>query len=222
MTNQVVAYSSDYGATFSAPVTVGTAAASVGGFDVEHNGTVTYATMALKTRKASTLGGAYSDDQSFDTSPMLIEIPWGKRNSSVLNTGANPEYIVGLSGPDGSGNTLYWIVSGSPVDITPVIGGFAGIPAGPDSLCTWLGKYVAFLGIFNGTKKLVTSTNGGTSWTDRGADDALYLRLRRLAKSPGQLYPAGATLKYTSTFGATLISKPKPNSSDLVFFEPVG
>ena len=222
MANQVVAYSSDSGATFGLPITIGTAAVSKGGFDVEHGGTVSYAAMALKTRKASTLGGAYSDDQSFDTDPILIEVPWGKRNSSVLNTGANPEYIVGLSGPDAGGHTLYWIVSGSPVNITPVFGGFAGIPAGPDCLCTWLGKYVAYLGIFNGTKKLATSTDGGTTWTDRGTDSALYLRLRRLAKSPGQLYPAGATLKYSDTFGATLVSKAKPDANDLVFFEPVG
>lgn len=220
--DSTVLYSSDNGATFGSAITVGVTPGAVGGFDVQHVGSVSYAAMIAKTRKAATFGGSYSDDQTFTPNPVLIEIPWAIRNSNTtLNTGSSPQYIIGLDAPDGSDHTLFWVVSGSPVNITPVIGGNPGIPVGPNCLCTWLGRYVAFIGSFGGTKHLVVSIDGGSTWLDRGAVNAIYLRLRRLAKTPGQLYTAGATLKYSSTFGAVLASKTMP-AANLVFFEPVG
>lgn len=217
----VVAYSSDNGDTFGSPLSIGTTPLQVGGFDVQHNGTVSIASCEGKTRKATTLGGAYSDDETWGANPILVEMPWGTRNSLIANnSGSSPEYVVGLDAADGSGNTLYWVVGGTPVDITPMVSGNPGIPAGADCLCTWLGKYVAYLGVFGGTTKLVTSVDAGATWIDRGAVNADYLRLRRLSGTPGQLYPAGTVLRYSSSFGAALITKAKPSSSDLVFFEP--
>lgn len=212
-------YSSNNGGTFGSAVTVGGTPGPVGGFDLQHLGSVSYAGATGKVRKATTLGGSFSDDQSFGASPILIEIPWSKRNATTLNnTGSSPEYVVGLGAPD-SGHTLFWVESGSPTNITPTIGGNPGIPAGANSLTTYLGKYIAFLAAFGGTKHLVTSKNGGTSWTDRGALDASYARVRRLASSPGQLFLAGNVLDYSSSFGVAKVSKTKPSSAALVFFE---
>jgi hypothetical protein len=214
-----VRYSSDHGANFGSALNVVVdGVGAVNGFDVQHNGTVSYAAGALKVRKATTLGGAYSDDQSFDVNPVMVECPWNTRNSlTALNSGSSPEYIVGLVSADGSGHTLYWIVGGVKVNITPVIGGTAGIPVGPDCLTTWKGKYVAGLFSFSGTTHLMTSSDGGITWIDRGAVDALYVRVRRLANQPGQFYAAGNVFDYTNTFGAKLVSKTKPGA--LVFFE---
>jgi len=218
----IVRHSSDEGLTVGAPLIVGSSPGSQGGFDLQYNGTVSYAAAALKTCKATTLGGAYNDDQSFGTDPLLIEVPWSTRGTTSLNnSGSSPEYIVGLETPD-SGSTLFWIVSGSPVDITPIISGNPGVPAGPDCLTTYLGKYIAFLGSFGGTIHLVTSKDAGDNWADRGTLDAVYARVRRLAKSPGQLYLAGNALKYSNSFGAALVSKVKPSAGDLIFFEVYG
>lgn len=218
--NAAVRYSSDYGATFGAALTIGASPGTFGGFDVQHNGTVSIASCALKTRKATTLGGAYSDDQTWTQNPGLVVIPWSKRNSLALdNTGSSPEYIVGLLAPDGSSHTLFWIVGGVPVNITPVIGGNPGIPAGPDCLTTYLGKYIAYLGLFGGVTHLVTSKDGGATWIDRGAVDGKYIRVKRLDNPAGQkLYVCGGgVFDYTSTFGVNLAAKSKPGT--LSFFE---
>lgn len=219
LSGAIVRHSTNDGDTWGSAIVVGTTPGTAGGFDVQHNGTVSYAAVSGKVRKATTLGGSYSDNQSFGADPLLIEIPWSTRNaSSVNNSGSSPQYIVGLDAPD-SGSTLFWIVSGSPVDITPSIGGDPGIAVGPDCLTTYLGKYVAFLAFFGGTKHLVTSKNGGGSWTDRGTVDAVYARVQRRAAAPGKLYLAGSALKFSSTFGVALASKTKPSSADLLFFE---
>jgi hypothetical protein len=221
--NSKVAYSGDNGATFGTPIDLGSNAGAVGGFDVQHNGTVSYAAAENEIQKATTLGGSYSTDQSLTVSPSMIEIPWYTRNSlSSLNSGGSPEYIFGLPTPDGSGNTLYWVVSGTPVDITPTVGGYPGLALNANCLATWKGKYIAAVLSFNGVLHLVTSINGGTSWTDRGAVDADYVRVRRGAGTPGQIYAAGHVLKYSATFGKNLAAKTKPSSADLVFFEPIG
>ncbi len=217
-------YSTDNGATFGGAVNIGSPVPSaIGGFDVQRLGTVSIAAMALKTRKATTWGGAFSDDQTWTANPRCVVLPWYTRNStSALNSGSSPEYIVGLDAADGSGNTLYWVVGGTPVDITPEIGGVAGIVVSADALTTWKGKYIAGLFNFSGVTHLMVSIDGGSNWTDRGVVDATYLRLRRLANTPGQLYAAGATLKYSATFGNSLAAKTKPSSADLVFIEAYG
>lgn len=216
-------YSSDNGATFGSEVTIGTTPGGEGAFDVQKNGTVSIAAMALKTRKATTWGGAFSDDQTFTTNPKCIVLPWYTRNSlSALNSGSSPEYIVGLDAADGSGNTLYWIVGGSPVDITPEIGGVAGVVVGPNALTTWKGKYLAGLFSFSGVTKCMTSINGGAAWTTRGNVDATAIRVRRLSSTPGQFAAAGVALRYTGTWGNSLVPKTKPSSSDLLFFEFYG
>lgn len=220
--NESVRYSSNNGSTYGATLDNQAPAGSIGGFDIQHNGTVTIAGSSGKTRKATTLGGAYADDETWGANPSLVEIPWSKRNATTLNnTGSSPEYIVGLSAADGLGNTLYWVVGGTPVDITPMISGNPGIPAGANCLCTWLGTRISYLASFAGTVHLVTSIDGGTTWVDRGAVTASYLRLRRRATQPGQLYGVGAVFKYSNTNGASLITKGLPTDPPLLFLEPI-
>lgn len=216
-----VAASSDDGATWATPIDLGTSPGSVGGFDVQHDGTVSYAAIQGAVKKASTLGGSYSGYASFGANPILIEMPWGTKNSRSPNGGPNPEVIVGLDAPD-SGKTLLWFVGGSPVDITPVIGGYPGIPVGANCLCTWLGIYIALIATFGSSQRLVTSNDGGAHWQDKGPIDANYLRLRRLARTPGQLYAAGDIFDYSPDFGYTLVGKSKPGADALQFFEPFG
>lgn len=222
--NANVRYSSDSGATVSSAIDLASSPAGPGGFDLQNDGTVSYAAALNLIRKATTLGGSYSDDQTLSgVNAILIEIPWYTRNSlTSLNSGSSPQYIFGLNAPDGSSHTLYWVVSGTPVNITPVIGGNPGIPTIPNCLTTWKGKYIAAILSFAGTLHLVTSIDGGSTWVDRGAVNAPYIRVRRQSATPGQLFMAGSLLKYSPSFGASVISKTKPDSDDLVFYEPVG
>lgn len=222
--NSVSALSTDFGATFASSVTVGASPGAVGGFDVQRSGTVAYAAEAAETRKASSLGGSYSDDQNLTANPVMIETPWYTRNSlSALNTGGSPEYIIGLDAPDGSSHTLYWIVGGSPVNITPSFGGNPGVSPGANNLTTWKGKYVAGLFQYAGLTRLSTSVDGASTWVDHGALNASYIRVRRLAKTAGQLFAVGfGAFVYSPDFGHTLVPKSLPPSTNLIFYEPVG
>lgn len=215
-----VAYSSNDGATFAAPVNIGTPPGPIGGFDLSRFSDTSYAAIYRAVYKATTLGGAYSLDQSFTANPILIEIPWGKWGSlSLNNTGSSPDYCVGLDAPDANGHTLYKISGGIQTNITPVISGNPGIPVSANCLTTYLGSYIALLASFGGTIHLVTSSNAGATWVDRGTLAAIYARVRRLAPNVGQIAFAGTALDYTANFGVALSPKTKPSSDDLVFFE---
>ena len=221
--NSKVAYSTNFGATATV-IDLGSSAGSDGGFDLQRSGTVSYAAANNAILKASTFGGSYSTDQSLSgVQAGLIESPWYIRNSlTALNSGGSPQYIFGLTSPDGSSHTLYWVVSGTPVNITPVIGGNPGIVTIPNCLTTWKGKYIAAVLSFGGVLHLVTSIDGGSTWVDRGVVNAPYVRVRRQSATPGQLFMAGTALDYSPSFGASIISKAKPDTEDLVFYEPVG
>jgi hypothetical protein len=219
-----VRYSSNCGATVGSAVSVGTTPGGLGGFDVQRLGAVSYAAASNKIRKATSPGGSYSDLIFLTTvNAICIEQPWYTRNSlSALNSGSSPEFIYVLDMPDGSGHTMFWVVSGTPINITPVIGGNPGVAVGQNCVTTWSGKYIAAVLSFAGVIHSVTSIDGGSTWIDRGAVSVTYIRVRRKAAAPGQLFMAGSALDYSANFGALIIPKPKPDSEFLEFIEPIG
>lgn len=222
--NAEARHSSDFGATIGSAVTVGTPPGPSGGFDVQRNGTVSYAAALNKIRKATTLGGSYSDLIALTSvNALCIVVPWYTRNSlTALNSGSSPEFIYVLDTPDGSGHTVYWVVGGTPVNITPVISGSAGVATSQNCITVWKGKYLAANLLFGSSQHLVTSIDGGSTWIDRGVINTPYMRVRRQSTQPGQLFMAGQDLEYTPNLGVTLVAKTKPVPSTLVFYEPVG
>lgn len=211
-----VRVSSDFGDTFGSGVSVGTSAGAVGVADLQYIGTVSYAAASGKVRKASTIGGAYSDHTTYTGQPVCVVIPWGTQNSSSINNLniASPDYVVAETI-----GKLWWVTgAASKTDITP-----SGVTSFNSNNCisTWLGTYLRVIGVVSGTPHLFTSTNGGTSWTDRGAvSNAAFIRGRKKRKSSidtlaiKQLFiTGGSTLKYSGSNGATLVNRTEPSSS---------
>lgn len=207
-----VRYSTDYGATFAAAVAVGATPGSIGGFDVQRSGTVSYAAAANKVRKASTLGGAYSDFiNTTGASPVCIIIPWYTRNSTTAKntTTATPDCLVALDAADSNGGALYWVAGGTGVktDITPTAGMTFD---NANCITTSYGTHIAVFGKIAGVYHLYTSTNGGTAWTDRGIlTTPGFIRGRRLDNrvatygggNHGQLYyTTGDVMGYSYTW----------------------
>lgn len=166
-----VRLTTDGGLTSSTLQNVGTVpSGNVGGFDVQLAGTVSYAAMAGKVRKATTLGGAYADFiNTTGANPVCIIIPWYTRNSTTVKntTTATPDCIVANDANDSDGAALYWVAGGTGVktSIQPVAGMTFD---NPNCVTTSYGTHIAVFGKIAGVYHLYTSTNGGTTWTDRG------------------------------------------------------
>lgn len=210
--NAVVRYSNDYGATAGGIVVVGTPPGNVGGFDVQRAGPVSYAAVAGKVRKATTLGGAYADFiNTTGANPVCIIIPWYARNSTTVKntTTATPDFLVALDAADSDGGTLYWVAGGTAVktDITPTAG---MVFDNANCITTSYGTHIAVFGKIAGVYHLYTSTNGGTSWTDQGTlTNPGFVRGRRLDNrvvtygggNHGQLYyTTGNVMGYSYTW----------------------
>jgi hypothetical protein len=216
--NALVRKSTDYGQTFGAPVTVGTTPGSVGGYDTQMGGTVSLAAQDAKVRIATTLGGAYADETNgavAGAEPLTIIISWYKIGSTTLkNTGSTPDYFLASSALVG-GEALWKVTSGGgKVAITPSVGGTKALAVGPDGLTCWKGTYLAYLGSISGTVHLFTSTNSGTTFTDRGAvSNATMTLLRRNQSTAKQLYWShGSQIGYSSNWGASPVQKQTPLS----------
>lgn len=211
--NAAVRLTSDRGISFSTLQIVGTAPTNnIGGFDVQRAGTVSYAAMTGKVRKATTLGGAYADFiNTTGANPVCIIIPWYTRNSTTAKntTTATPDFLVALDAADSDGGTLYWVAGGTAVktDITPTAGMTFD---SPNCITTSYGTHIAVFGKIAGVYHLYTSTNGGTSWTDRGTlTTPGFVRGRRLDNrvvtygggNHGQLYYTnGNVIDYSYTW----------------------
>ncbi len=229
MADWAVRYSVDYGASFFYPVATSTATGGgTPGFDTARFSAPSIGAGAASVYRATTQGGTYSAIGAALTSTyaIILVIPWyTPGSSSVKNTSTTaPGYYVG-SAAAVSGAALWSDDgAGSRTDITPDISGTKGLGTGPNCLTCWKGTYLAEIASFSGTKKLVTSTNGGTSWTDRGASGTSsgYVRLLRLQTTPKVFYyTSGATLKVTRDWGVTLASKTTP-ATTLLGVEPYG
>lgn len=221
--NVDVRYSSNNGSTFGSALTVGSFADGATGFDVQLSGGNSFAAYSGKIKRATTLGGAYSDYYTVTggAQATCIVVPWYTYSGS-LNNGTNPDILVGLSAADGSSRTMLWIEGGATPgtvhDITPASG---RVFSSPNSITTFKNINIAAVPLSSGTPHLYTSNNTGTSFVDRGASGtANWLRVRRNAGSPGQLIIAGSSVaKYSADFGATLVNKALSPDPNLLFIE---
>lgn len=205
-TDANVAKSTDYGATVGTDVSVGDTPGTIGGFDTQRSGTVTYAALAEAVKKATTLGGAYSAFVAcVGANPVCVIQPYYKRNSTTKNTTTStPDVIIALDQADSDGGTLYWVDGATAVktDITPVAG---MVFSNANCVTTRYGKNIAVFGTVAGVRKLYYSINGGTSWTLVGSlTNPGFIRSRRNDTRPagsparGQLYLADEDVYYSS------------------------
>lgn len=205
--NAQVALSTDYGATFAAPVTVGSGA-PVLGFDISRNSATSYAACVAKVRKTTTLGGAYSDFVAFTgANPVCVVIPYFRRASNTTDeTGlTNPDFVAALDQADSGGGTLYWCdgATGTKHDITPVAGMTFD---NANCITTHYGTKIYAFGKVSGVYKLYYSNNTGTTWTQVGTRTApTFIRGRRnnaLLARP-QIYLADNGSMYFTSYGYT-------------------
>lgn len=210
----VVRYSNTYGASWGSEIGVGTSPGSAGGFDRIVIGNVSLVAADAKVEKATTLGGAYSDEANGSapgTYPLAILIPAGQKGSASnnnINT-TTPQYIFATPATF-SGKSVVWVTT-TQVDITPTVSSNPGLAVSPDCLAAWRGSALFAVLSFGGTRRLMYYN--GTSWTDRGAvgANAVMVKVRRRAAGPGQVFVAdGAVVKYSGNKGATLVSKTTP------------
>lgn len=219
MTDVLIQYSTDRGATYAGSQSPGASPGTVGGFDVQRAGTVSYAAIDDAVVKASTFGGIYSAFiATTGAAPVCVIVPYYTRNSTTVKntTGATPECLVALDQADSDGGTLYWVAGdGTKTDITPTAGMTFD---SPNCVTTSYGTHIAVFGKVGGVYHLYTSTNGGTSWTDRGVLTAPhFIRTRRndtrakAGGNKGQLFITdGNTILYSRDWGATLHARTMP------------
>lgn len=206
--DSVTALSSNDGATFSAPVRIGGASNTIMGFDVSRNSATCYATCYGKVRKATSLGGSYSDFAAFTgASPVCAIVPYFRRGSDTADQTAasDPDVVVALDGVDSGGGTLYWVngTTGVKTNITPVPG---IIFDNPNCITTHYGTHIAVFGKVSGTYRLYASTNAGATWTlVKVLTSPTFIRGRRTNPytTRGQIYLAdNGSMWYSSHWGA--------------------
>lgn len=224
--NAAVRYSSSYGSTFGSAVVVGTSP-GVGGFDIIQVGSTMLAASDKQVKISTSLsspsfsnapGGALTSAQ-----PLLIKVPrrnWS--NGDNINT-STPDWLLGTDSLDSS--ACLWKVTGAGVktNITP---SGATAMVGNECAAVWWqnSNYIAVLASVSGVTHLFTTTNGGTSWSDRGAfAGATTVKMRAGPGSQLQLFLDGDTvLKFSKTGGASTASRTKPISSGLMGLEVLG
>lgn len=222
-----VRLSTDNGETFGSTVSVGATPGAAGGFDLSRIGNTSVGAADAKARKATTLGGAYSDHTAYaGTYPLLIYIPRRKFGGTTTNASlSDPDYLVAT--PAQVGGDSVWKVSGGVLTaITPSVGGTDALAVGPNSAAmNYLnGNVIALIASISGTAHLFTSTDA-TNWTDRGAmSGALAVSIRKSDRAtlPGVYIAGGTILKYGKNLGATLVNKTKPISSGILGVEVLG
>lgn len=201
-----VLVSGDYGATFGTLQSIGTSPGVLGGFDTTRSSQTTYAAMAGKVRKATVIGGTYSDHSTFTgANPVCLIVPYYRRNStSTKQTNASdPDYIVALDKADSGGGTLYWVdgAAATKTNITPESGVTFN---NANCITASFGTYIAVFGQKGGANLLWVSTNGGSTWTRITAlTTPGFIRGRRgdnsALRGRGQLYIAHNSALYYSS-----------------------
>lgn len=223
-------YSSNYGSTFGSDVSVGTATGADTGSDSVKVGTTILVAADGQVRKASA-GGSYSDygdPLPAGFIPACIWIPYYKIGStSVTNSATNPDYVIVSSGLDSATESVYLVTDAGTTfnAITPIVSAVKGVGVGANCLTMPFksGKRMAAVLSFSGTRKLVVSTNIGTSdtFTSRGAvgTGAQSVRYRRGDNTFNQLAIGnGSTgLLVSQNNGVSLLSKGNPGANALIF-----
>lgn len=224
---QSVVASFDYGATVGVPLAFGAVNLSVGGFDLQKAGGVSYAAASGAIYKASSIGGTYLLWFSVPASatPVCLIVPYFKRNSTTLKntTTSTPDVIAACDN-----GKLYWIdgATATATDITPT-----GMTAFDNANCVTIsyGTHLACFGKVSGTYHLFTSTDGGSTWTDRTSLTAPhFIRGRRndtrakTAGNHGQLYLAvDDVIDYSSIWDGAGMSIRNMPSSGIDAFDTV-
>lgn len=209
MSSSTVIVSSNYGSSWGTQRVIGTSPGTLGGFDTTRTSQTTYAACAAKVRKATVLGGAYSDFVAFTgANPVCLIVPYYRRNSTTTKqtNAADPDFIVALDTADSGGGTLYFVdgATGTKHDITPA----AGVTfANANCITASFGTYIAVFGNKSGATHLYTSFDAGSTWTDRGViTTGKFIRTRRgdssALRARGQLYVAQNGSMYYSSYWA--------------------
>lgn len=221
-------YSTDYGVTFAAAVTVGTFPTGEYGMDVNRIGTPVIASADGLARKA-TSGGAFADYGAKAQGAIFIpRFVFGSTSSG--NTGTTPEYLLAAGAADG-GETVWKVTSsgGTHTAITPTIGGNDGLAVSPDCVVMpWRrGDYILAVLSFGGTPRMIVSVDTGANWTDGGVIDAAanYVRVRRGDSLHKQAFITNGGPAYIPNYRAGTISiytRNYPSTDDLILIEPYG
>ena len=214
--NITTRFSTDYGETFDPEETAGTSPGFNVGIDTQKVGTVVLVGMDGQVVKASAGGSysAYGDPLPTGAVPAALWIPAKQFGGTTNNSGANPQYLV-ASDVLTAGNESLWKVTASGVtftDITPQISGDYGVAVSPDCIAmSWgSGSKIAALMDFDGDIHLVTSTNAGGTWSDRGVFNpgSNYVRFRKSDAQALQLFIANDDeLTVSPSLGSNNISK---------------
>ncbi len=210
-----VRYSPDRGDSWGSEIAIGDTPGTVGGVDVSRASGTSYSACLGKVRKATTLGGAYSDHTSYSgSSPVAVCILYFRLGSTTTKqtTASDPDYIVALNTPDTGSQTLYKVAgaTATKTDITPV----SGITFdSANCITTQYGTHIAVIGVVGGDRRCYVSTNTGGSWTlavSGLSSNAKFLRARRgdtRAKNGGNhgqlTIVNGAQWKYSNDWGVT-------------------
>lgn len=224
LSSSKTAYSTDHGATFATPVSVGTPPAGGGSIDTIKIGVPVITGADGQVRIATSAGGAYSDYGSATPTgvqPTALVLPryqFGSTSSGNVTT-TTPQYLIG-SGVLGSSNKAVLKVTASGVtftDITPSNGGDYGLVINHRSLAMpwWSGSRIAGVLMFGSSPRLVVSTNAGGAWTDRGIldDDAVMVTYRKGDRTMTQLFLTNGGPAYSPDHGATIVTKSYPADS---------
>lgn len=218
-----IKYSSNDGATVSTIEIAGSGYAANGCFDsddyaagvfVVGNGVGIRYTSSY-TGSASLLTGLTGLD---DTAKVVcIRIPYLKLATQADNdTASSMQFIYGVDAAV-SGKTLWGVTFNASTgaiiaesDMTPVISATTYRPISqPNALATYGGntQRVALLATSGGATRLLVSSDGGTSWLDRGALDATSIEFISPANSGtgSQLFACGSAIgvRYSSNFGVS-------------------
>jgi hypothetical protein len=232
--NAQVRYSTDDGDTFAGAVTIGSTPGNEQcGFDTIRAGATSVGCALNQVKIATAAGGVYSDEGNApaDLNPVMIDIPlWkvGADGGAVADQNIDtetPEYILGTTGADGSGNRLFVVNSSGDTGIQPA-SGYAAFNPNAIATCDVNGLHIAVFmtSVPAGEIHLFTSDDGGSSWGDRGAmaESSKWLRMR--SQSVNQLFFVQGTdgLGYSADFGANLITKDAPGGRVPQFIEVYG
>lgn len=233
--NGAARYSGDGGATFGSNLTTAGGASSDYAFDTQKVGSVALSAANASVYRSTTAGGAFSSysgtipDGGAADAALIPRLIFG--STTTGNDGSNVEFLVGSIALTGS-NTALWKCTASGAtftNITPQFTDYGHIPnnARNDALAMpWgSGSIIAAVLTFGSTPKLAVSTNAGAAWTDRGAlTDPWMVKMRRGDSAMQQLYLADGAggPKYSPDFGATILSKGKPDSSDIIGIQVYG
>jgi hypothetical protein len=222
--------STDFGATWGGAQDIGASLGAVGGFDVQRSGGNSFAASDGKVRRATSLGGAYSDYYAVTggVQAACVIVPYFNWAGTRQTNATNPDVVVGLTAPDSSSRTLLWIEGGASPgtvhDLTPVAS-FDFENANAITLAYQ--HHIAVFGNVSGTRKLYTTNDKAATWVNRGTlVNPKFLRGRRNDSSAavsgtnlGQLYAiTNDQVTYDKTWGnTTMYGRTMPGSGILGF-----